>query len=169
MSFSALFKVFAVFACISLFAACASKEPASILEQDVRVPDDEGVVTEVTLDRLVLDNDRIYEVSKEVESFLASSRKPAALASTDHRYVQIGLSSNKRVVWISTVGVVAKTDPPMALYSGHFLRRDSEGRAVFKDGTVLKVRSGVGLPKTSKQVAVRVDPSAKEIVEFLGS
>ena len=164
-----MFKAIAVFTCMFLFVSCSSKEPTSILEQDVRVPDDEGVVTEVTLDRLVLDNDRIYEVSKSVESFLASSRKPAALASTDQRYVQIGLSGSKRVVWISTVGVVAKTDPPMALYSGHFLRRDSEGRAVFKDGTVLKVRSGVGVPGASKKVAVRIDPSAHEIVEFLGS
>lgn len=144
-------------------------ESSSILDQSSRTAQDEGEVTEVTLERIILDNDRSYEISPKVESFLASSKKIAPILSTDNRYVQLGLDSSKVVVWISTVGVIARTEPPAALYSGVFIKKDSSGRAVFKDGTVLKVASGVDFPRANKKVAVKIDPARHEITEFVGS
>lgn len=150
--------------------ACAKAvQTVSILDADVRQVSDEGVVTEVTLDKIVIDNDRVYKVSPNVESFIATTKKVTALLSTDHRYIQIGVDRSNVVIWVSTVGVVAKIKPPVARYTGVFLRTDSQGRAVFKDQTVLKIKKGLVLPKANKQVSVIIDPVQHEIAEFLGT
>ncbi|MEO7804902.1 MAG: hypothetical protein ABIS18_11520 [Actinomycetota bacterium] len=156
---------------MSIFlVACQRSRPAttSILDSPTRSPNDEGVVTGVTNERITLDNKRFYKVSPKTESFIASSKQLTSIISTDHRYVQLGIKSGT-VIWISTVGIVTRTDPPIARYTGTFLRKDADGRAVFKDGTVLSVRSGVKFPDVNKKIAVTIDPSAHEIIEFPGA
>ncbi len=65
------------------------------------------------------------------------------------------------------IGVVPKDgSDPRVVYSGVFNKLDAKGRAVFADGTVLKLAQGVTPPEPGKQVLVYLDAAAKQIVQL---
>lgn len=143
-----------------------SGEGGSVITE-TRFPDDEGVVTAVTLERMELGGERAYTISTGVESFKSRSHEVTQLLFWDGKYVQLGLGGDDEVVWIAGLGTVTRTDPPIVRYSGVFEEIDPEtGRAVFEDGTTLAVAEGLDPPSSGTEVAVIVDPAATAITEF---
>lgn len=139
----------------------------SVITQ-TRFPDDEGVVTQMTLERIEFEDERAYPIATDVESFKSRSHEVTQLLFWDGKYVQLGLEGEK-AVWIAGVGTVTNTEPPVVRYSGVFEEIDTDtGRAVFEDGTTLAVADGVEPPEAGREVAVTIDPAAKAITEFIG-
>lgn len=151
-----------------ILAAVGCTEAEPITEQ-VRLPDDEGIATDMTLERVQLDEDRTYRISSRVESFRSRSHEVTSLLFWDGKYVHVGLDGNEEVAWIAGLGTVTNTEPPLVRYSGIFEEIDEDtGRAVFEDGTTLAVADGVEPPEAGREVAVTVDPAIKAITEFIG-
>lgn len=157
-----------------LAVGCSTEEsPAptrrSILDQGTRFPSDEGVVTQVDLEgaKIELDGARSYRVSRQVESFTSRTHRVTALVHWKDRYVHVGLDDESVVVWVAGIGVVARDGERMVTFSGVF-ERVEKGRAVFRDGTALKVAAGVATPEPGKDVVCSVDPKTGEIVRILG-
>ncbi len=149
--------------------ACAetAPPPQSILDRGPRVPSDEGVVTAVTFEQITLESARTYKISKALESFTTRERKTTPLVHWQDRYVHLGLDKEKIVVWVAGIGVVPKgVSDPRVLYAGVFEKIDPKGRAVFADGTVLRMAAGVVPPEPGKEALVTIDPVAKQIVQI---
>lgn len=136
------------------------KAPPSILDASFRIPDDEGVVTSINFERVTLDGAHVYKISKIVESFTTGSHLTTPLAHWKGRYVHIGLDGKKAAVWIAGIGVVAKVQPPYVAYTGVF-DRVKQGRAIFTDGTALKLGPGVTPPPHGQRSLVILDPEKK--------
>lgn len=153
---------------VLLIAAVGCTEAEPITEQ-VRFPDDEGMATDMTLERVQLGGDRTYRISSRVESFRSRSHEVTSLLFWEGKYVQVGLDGNDEVAWIAGLGTVTNTEPPLARYSGVFVEVDEDtGRAVFEDGTTLALADGVEPPDSEREVAVTIDPAARAITEFIG-
>ena len=144
-----------------LIAACHST-PTGVLERGgSRLPDDSGVVTSATLERIQLAGKRNYSIAPNVESFTTRNHTVQSLLSWPGTYVQIGLDGQHRVAWIAGIGSVVKTQPPVVFYSGVITKIDRSKRQVFfDDGTVLVYARGVHVPAKGDQVVCRIDPSA---------
>ncbi len=149
-------------------AACGGDDgEAFTLDSSPRVPDDEGVVTAVSVERVTIDGERTYDVSDELVSFTSASRNVRPLLNFEHHYVHIGLKDDK-VVWLGGIGPVVQGSPPAVYYTGGF-RRVEDGRAVFTDGTTLAIGKDVPQPPAGMVVQARIDPKAKAITGFLGA
>lgn len=152
-------------------AACDGGDDISILEQ-VRYPDDEGQVTLVTVEdvaRLELDGRNEHVVSDQVESFTARGHQAFALRQLEGRYVHIGIEGEgeeARVIWISVIGIVAQ-ETGAVLYTGVFERLDEEGNAIFEDGTVLALPSGIEAPPENSEARALIDASAHVVRELV--
>ncbi len=143
-------------------AACTNGEQ-SILDQGPRIPDDEGVATDMTLDRIELEGERRYEIAPNVESFKTRSHEITSLLGMERRYVHVGLNDEGQVAWIAAIGAVTQSDPPRVVYVGRFTGIDEEtGRAVFDDGTTLALADDVAAPRQREvEVVVTIDPRAR--------
>ena len=140
-----------------------------MLDGSPRLPDDEGVVTELDLEAksLTLDDERSYQVSAQVRSFSALDLSIQSLADAEGAYVQVGLDG-ETIVWLGRVAKVVPTDPPRVFYVGRFTRiEDSEDgrRAVFGEGTVLSLADGVEAPAGSEGQVIQaeIDPAAHRV------
>lgn len=148
----------AAVACLLLLGAGGCSGRQSVFEQGARFPDDEGVVTEATLDRLEIEGDRRYEIAPKVESFKTRSHEPASLLGMKERYVQVGLDGDGAIEWIALVGIVVGDDEPTVLYTGMFDRVDGRtDRAVFADGTTLALADDIDVPRKGQEVAATID------------
>lgn len=147
-------------------ASCGG-DGGSVLEREGgRVPDDAGIATDMTLDRIQLDGDRTYEIHEAVESFTTRSHRVTSLLAWEGRYVHIGLEG-ERVRWIAGIGLVSG-DPPVVRYSGIFESLDTQTRqATFEDGTVLVLAEGVDLPEPGREVVAEIDVGAGLVVRLL--
>lgn len=153
---------------VLLIAAVGCTEAEPITER-VRFPDDEGMVTDMTLERVQLGGDRTYRISSRVESFRSRSHEVTSLLFWEGKYVQVGLDGNDEVAWIAGLGTVTNTEPPLARYSGVFVEVDADtGRAVFEDGTTLALAGGVEPPEPGREVAVTIDPTERMVIEVVG-
>lgn len=124
-------------------------------------------MTAVTFEKITLEGVRTYQISKTVESFTAREHTTTPLVHWQDRYVHLGLNKAKVVLWVAGIGLVPKgVADPKVLYSGVFDKLDAKGRAVFADGTVLKLGPGVTSPESGKTVVVSIDPIAKQIVQI---
>jgi hypothetical protein len=131
-------------ATVLLVSGCSGGDgPAVVLDGRPRHPDAEGVVTAVTRERLTLDGDRTYGVSPSLRAFSTSSLKAVPLLGRSGQYVVVGLDGDT-VVWLGAVGAVLRVpgERPVTYYTGELVRVE-DGRAVFRDGTVLRLASGV--------------------------
>lgn len=144
-----------------LLAACGAREEGSAADR-TRIPDAEGVVVDVAPDRMRLDGDRVFRLDPRVESFTARGHAPTALARWKERYVHIGLDEQREVVWVSGIGIVVKSDPPVVLYTGE-IERVSKGRVFFRDGTVLRTRLAVS---ARGEAVATIDPKSHLIKEI---
>jgi len=106
------------------------------LDGTPRIPDAEGVVREVSRQRLVLDDGSTFTIGDELQSFSTYDASPAPILGRKGQYVQLGTDGN-RVVWVAGIGVVVAGTPDVVYYTGHLDKIDGD-RLVFRDGTVLR-------------------------------
>lgn len=148
----------------SLGACFGPEEPQSILDKGARFPDVEGVVSDVSFEAVTIQG-KAFRIRKDVESFTTREHKITPLIHWKDRYVHVGLDDQSNVEWIAGIGVVTKTDPPVVFYSGTFERAE-KGRAIFKDGTVLRLGEGVKPPRKGRKAVANIDPSTRRITKF---
>ena len=156
-----------------LLVACSSGPPAPHIKVDgsPRYADDEGIITrfdENTL-RITIDGKRRYVISEKARVFATSTLQPVGLRGRIGQYVQVGLAE-KQVVWVATFTQVVQlaNTPALAFEVGTLVRVDSRHRAVFKDGTVLRLASGTALPATlPAHVRADIDAGAHSIRELV--
>jgi hypothetical protein len=160
-------KRIAILIFVSVFATIACSSNGSVLESDEpRLPDDIGIVTDSTLERIELNDERTYQLREDVESFKTRSHAITALLSWEGKYVHIGLDDDKKVRWIAGIGTVSG-EPKRVFYSGVFERFERESRrAFFEDGTVLKFAEGLDAPRATREIVCELDP-LKDVVTKL--
>lgn len=155
-------KGFVVSVLLALSACFPQEEPASILDTGPRFPDIEGVVTDVSFERLVLDGDRTHLIDTDVESFTTRGHSVTPLLSWKNKYVHVGLGEDGAILWIAGIGIVSG-DPPRVIYTGIF-ERVARGRAVFKDGTTLRLAGGVKPSPRGRETVATIDPAEDVVV-----
>lgn len=160
-------QLFLVAAFAVVGAACTRGEPQTILEAgQPRFPDAEAVVTDISFERLVLDDGKSYAIHPEVESFTTRGHAITPLLTWTQRYVHVGLNDEGEVVWIAGIGVVpAGQEDGRVFYTGVF-QEMQQGRAVFEDGTTLKLAEGSRPPSKGIEILARIDPDRDLVVEI---
>ena len=149
-----------------LIACACSASPTSVLEQGPRFPDDEGVVTNITLERMQFDGERAYAIGANVESFGTQSHEPTRLLALEGKYVQVGLDGEE-IAWVASIGIVVQTPTAAVLYTGVFERLDADtNRAVFADGTTLLLGGDVEAPQAGAEIVASIDAVAHEVVSL---
>jgi hypothetical protein len=135
-----------------------------VLDGRPRFPDAEGLVSAVTFKKLVLDGGREYRITRDLQCFSTYTLAAVPLLQRKGQYVQVGLDGD-RVAWLASISAVVKGDQPTVYYTGHLLRVDKKRRAIFRDGTVFKLKRGVEPPHTGF-LEVAVDPTAHVVREL---
>ena len=146
-----------------LLSGCADKgENRLVLDGRPRIPDVEGVVEQISFDRVILDGGRSFPVQKELQSFSTYDLAAVPMLHRLGQYVQLGLNG-KKVAWMAGIGVVVRSAaPPVVYYNGVLVRLDGD-RAIFRDGTVLQLADGVTSPVESGPVRAELDPSLHRV------
>ena len=143
---------------VLLAGGCRRGGHPLVLDGRPRVPDAEGVVEEVSFDRITLDGGRAYGVRKDLQSFSTYDLAAVPMLHRRGQYVQLGLNG-KKVAWMAGIGVVVRGDaPPVVYYNGVLVRREG-ARAIFRDGTVLQLAAGVAAPVEQGLVRAELDPA----------
>ena len=134
-----------------------------VLDGRPRLPDAEGVVENISFTRITLDGGRSYPVSKTLQSFSTYDLAAVPMLQRQGQYVQLGLDGHT-VTWMAGIGVVVRApgQPPVVFYNGFLLRVEGR-RAVFRDGTVLRLADGVTSPATGALVRAEIDPDRHEV------
>jgi hypothetical protein len=142
-----------------MLAGCSKSDGRRlVLDGRPRIPDAEGVVEQISFDRVTLDGGRSYGVRRDLQSFSTYDLAAVPMLHRLGQYVQLGLNG-KRVAWMAGIGVVVRAAaPPVVYYNGVLLRRDG-GRAIFRDGTVLQLAAGVTAPVEQGLVRAELDPA----------
>jgi hypothetical protein len=151
---------------VALFVAgCGhgGDKPRLVLDGSPRVPDAEGVVEDISFDRITLDGGRSYGVSRKLASFSTYDLAAVPMLHRKGQYVQVGLDG-RTVVWMAGIGVVVRVPgtAPVVFYNGDLLRVDGR-RAVFRDGTVLRLGPGVQSPRSPGPLRAEIDPVAHAV------
>lgn len=148
---------------VTLVACSGGDDDRLVLDGSPRVPDAEGVVEEISFERITLDGDRSYGVSDNLASFSTYDLGPVPMLHRKGQYVQVGLDGGE-VEWMAGIGVVVRAPEvePVVFYNGHLLRT-GDGRAVFRDGTVLRLAQGVRSPVTEGLVRAEIDPATHRV------
>ena len=142
--------------------ACREGAERLVLDGRPRVPDVEGVVEQISFERITLDGGRSYEVRKDLQSFSTYDLAAVPMLHRLGQYVQLGLSG-KKVAWMAGIGVVVRgAGPPVVYYNGVLVRLDGD-RAIFRDGTVLRLADGVTSPVDQGLVRAELDPALHRV------
>jgi len=132
--------------------------PRLVLDGRPRYPDAEGVVEQISFERITLDGGRTYDVRQDLQSFSTYDLAAVPMLQRLGQYVQLGLDG-KKVAWMAGIGVVVRTGaPPVVYYNSVLVRRDGP-RAIFRDGTVLRLAGGVTPPVEQGLVRAEIDPA----------
>lgn len=133
-----------------------------VLDGRPRYPDAEGVARGVTLERLTLDGNRSWPLRRDLQSFSTYDLGATPVLQRQDQYVQVGLRG-KEVAWVAGIGVVVAGEHPVVFYNGHLLRIDGKRRAIFRDGTVLRLADGVRSPSSEGAVRAEIDPATHKV------
>ena len=146
-----------------LLAGCAkSGSDRLVLDGRPRIPDAEGVVEQVSFEKVILDGGRSYGVRKDLQSFSTYDLAAVPMLQRSGQYVQLGLDG-KKVAWMAMIGeVVRGAGAPVVFYNGVLLRLEGD-RAIFRDGTVLRLADGVTSPVAAGFVRAELDPSLHRV------
>lgn len=145
-----------------LAGACGGDSgPDVALDGSPRVPDDEGVLTAVSNERITLDDERTYDVDKHALVFSTYTRAVESLQNRKGQYVQIGTDGD-RMEWMAGIAAVVPGDPPTVYYIGHLTEAGAR-TLIFRDGTVLRRGEGVEVPPEGR-VQVTIDARARRAV-----
>ena len=154
-----------VVAALALLTACSRGDasPELVLDGRPRIPDAEGVVEKISFEEITLDGGRTYEVSKDLQSFSTYDLAAVPMLHRLGQYVHLGLDG-KTAEWMAGIGVVVRAGetPPVVFYNGYFLRTE-DGRAIFRDGTVLALAAGVTPPIDKGLVRAEIDPTQHKV------
>lgn len=150
-------------ALVATLVACSDGESSAT--DETRVPDDAGIVTQVTVERIQLDGDRTYRLAIDVESFRSRTHEVTQLLFWKDKYVHVGLTEDRLVDWIAGLGLVQRGDPPIVQYAGVLERMNGE-RAFFEDGTVLDLADDVSSPPRGAEVIATLDASTDVVTEL---
>jgi hypothetical protein len=142
-----------------VLAGCAkSSNHRLVLDGRPRYPDVEGVVDQISFEQITLDGGRTYGVQKDLQSFSTYDLAAVPMLQRRGQYVQLGLNG-KKVAWLAGIGVVVRgAGPPVVYYNGTLVRREGD-RAIFRDGTVLRLAAGVNPPVEHGLVRAELDPA----------
>ena len=143
---------------------CSADGPRrDILDGKSRVPDDEGIATELTFRTITLDGTRTYDVSEDLIAFDTYNLQLEPLLRRRGQYVHIGLDGDA-MEWMAGIsGVVRAGDLLLASYSGVITQVEA-GRIHFRDGTVLQLGADVEPPAPGTFVEVDIDAARHEAV-----
>lgn len=131
----------------------------------VRVPSDQGLVTEASLSQLTLDGKRTYSLSQTVESFSGYNLTLRPLLTWKFKYVSIGVEE-KKVVWIAGLGLLdSQKTPPVVHLANVKLDSVHEGYLIFRSGTALKLAPKVKIGSTLKPFNLTLDASSHLVTE----
>lgn len=141
--------------------ACGGSGDSAVVKLDgsPRLPDAEGVVQSASKGGIRLDGNRSYGVSNKLIAFSTYDREPIQLATVRGSYVQVGVRKGT-VVWLAKIGLLTPgaSGKPVVQYQGN-LARVRDGRLEFRDGTVLKLASGLKAPaNVTGSTFVVIDP-----------
>lgn len=157
--------VVAVSVAAALLVACGrDAKPSVKLDGSPRVPNVEGVVEKVTREVVVLDGDRTYELDPSLQSFSTYNLASASVFDRLGQYVHLGVDGD-RAYWMAGIGTVTAGESASVYYVGVF-EKEVDGRAVFEDGTTLKLSKGADMPKAGTRVRVLVSVSQRSIVSI---
>lgn len=161
----AILGVLATVAVALLAVACGggADEERLVLDGRPRLPDAEGVAVSISHTEIVLDGDRRYAVADGFKSFSTYTLALEPMVSREGDYVQLGLDADD-AVWMAGIGGVLHTDPPTVLYEGRLDRVEGR-RAIFRDGTVLRLAPGVSVPDVDADtfVVAEIDPARRAV------
>lgn len=147
-------------AALALTAACGpgGRAATGAPSRSPRTADVEGVVTSVDFKHVSVDGVS-YAVSPRLRSFAAGTLQTVPLLWRKGQYVQVGLSG-RTASWIAGLGAVVSSprhDP--TVYFTEVLMRIDGGRAVFADGTTLRLDGAVLRPAhLPSRVRAEIDP-----------
>lgn len=154
-----------------LVAGACNGDPGqkeSVFESGPRFPDDEGVATDVTFERLILDGRRRYEIKQTVQSFSTYDGTITPLVFWKNRYVHVGLDDEKKAEWIAGIGLIIEGDVPHVVYNGVVDKVDAKKRElIFRDGTVLKMTAIVTAPEPGTRIKATISPVKRGIIEIV--
>jgi hypothetical protein len=154
----------ALVAVLALAGCSRGEEKAAFaLDGSPRFPDAEGVVEEISRERITLDGDRTYKVSKELASFSTYDLGPTPMLHRKGQYVHLGLDGDT-AIWMAGIGVVVRAPdkPPVVYYNG-FLLKVEDGQAIFRNGTVLRLADGVESPVEQGTLRAEIDPERRRV------
>ena len=148
---------------LAFFSACTREEPRQ--KGEPRFPDDQGLVTSVSLKNIELDGERRYELNDETESFSTYNETITPVLSWKNKYVHVGLRGDV-VAWVAGIGVVDKSkDPAVVHYTSGLLKRvDDKRNAIFADGTVLKLDEPLGDPPVGERMAAEIEAGRHVVI-----
>ena len=159
----------AVLIAATLTLSGCNREPVDY-SKSVRVPTDEGQVTEVDVETIQLDGKRNHPINPEVQSFSTYNGAVIPLRSWKDRYIHLGLNEDREVIWIAGIGVIDTTaDPPVVRYTNGLLKKVEGRRITFADGTVLQVDKGVSIPRINFRLNANIDPKRHLVVDLRGT
>ncbi|HKY76455.1 MAG TPA: hypothetical protein VJS45_09955 [Acidimicrobiia bacterium] len=145
-----------------LLAGCTTDDrDRLVLDGRPRVPDVEGVVQQISFEKITLDGDRSFGVRKDLQSFSTYDLAAVPMLQRSGQYVHLGLDG-KKVAWMAMIGEVIEGPAPVVYYNGVLLRLEGD-RAVFRDGTVLQLADGVTSPVGTGFVRAELDPSLHRV------
>jgi hypothetical protein len=152
---------------LATVGACGRSAPGAAIKLDGsgRFPDDQGVVTSVTQQRITLDGRRTYALSPHLQSFAAVSLAVVPVLQTKGQYVQVGLRETT-VTWLGRIADVVHTDHDAVFYVGHLVRVQAKD-LVMRDGTVLRLADGFTPPtRVDVDVTAEIDPAKHVVVKL---
>jgi hypothetical protein len=150
-----------------LLASCSrgGGDGGFALDGSTRWPDDEGIVTAVDHESVTLDDERTYDIERDLASFSAIDLRTVPILFAKDQYVQVGTDGDQ-VVWLSTIAKPLASDPPIVLYEGQ-VERVTERIVEFENGTVLRLGDGLAADDLSGAVQIALDPRSKTVMEVL--
>ena len=136
----------------------------AVLDGSPRFPDREGVVTDVTLSSLTLNGRDHFSIDRDLQCFSTYTLESVPLLGRKNQYVQLGVKG-KKVTWLASFAAVVHlpNEPPVVFYNGKLLRIDGEHRAIFRDGSVLRLAPGITAPKGADVVRAEIDPATQRV------
>jgi hypothetical protein len=146
---------------VLILAGCSRDDGGNkvVLDGSPRFPDVEGVVEQISLDRITLDGDRTYKVAKDLASFSTYDLTATPMLHRKGQYVQLGLDGDT-ARWMAGIGVVVRAPgkKPVVFYNGSLLTVH-DGQAIFRNGTVLRLAKGIKTPGDAVLLRAEIDPA----------
>lgn len=132
--------MFALGLAVAMTSCAEGAPPRLVLDGSPRFPDVEGVVIAVSREQVTLDGRRTFDLDPKLQSFSTYNLAGTSVFERKGQYVQLGVRGT-RAYWMAGIGTVSGGETPSVVYVGSFtgVRR---GRAVFKDGTTLRLGRG---------------------------